>query len=66
METAPAKSLFKSKTVLLNALIGLAVFYPPVGAWVQQHPDLTLQILAGINVLVRLGTKGKVALFPTE
>lgn len=63
-DTAP-KSVFKSKTLIVNALIALASLYPPVGGWVQGNPDTALQILAIVNFALRFVTKNKVVLFPS-
>ena len=57
------KPFFTSKTVLINGVIALAAFYPPVGSWISAHPEATLQGLAVVNVLVRLVTKGKITLY---
>lgn len=57
------KPLVASKTVIVNAIVALAAFYPPIGEWVSANPSLSLQILAGINFALRLVTKGKVVLF---
>lgn len=51
------------KTLIVNAIIALSALYPPVGGWVSENPELVLQILAGVNIALRLITKGKVRLF---
>lgn len=50
------------KTLIVNAIVALAAFYPPVGEWVQAHPELVLQAIAIINIGLRFATKGKVRL----
>ena len=60
--TAP-KTIFKSKTLIVNAIIAVASLYPPVGEWVQSNPDTALQALAVINFVLRLVTKNKIVLF---
>lgn len=59
-----SKSIFKSKTAGVNLLIMLASLYPPVGGVVATHPQETILVLGGINLLLRLVTKKKVQLFP--
>jgi len=51
------------KTLIVNAVIAAASLYPPVGTWVSQNPETVLQIIAGVNILLRLVTKGKVRLW---
>ena len=62
-KTEAPKTLFKSKTLIVNAVIALASFYPPVGEWVTSNPETSLQILAGLNLILRLITKGRITLF---
>ena len=59
----PTKSVFKSKTVLVNLVIALAALYPPVQEWVQAHPEQTLIGITAINAALRYVTKGRVSLF---
>ena len=61
--TAP-KPIFKSKTVLVNAAAAAAVFYPPITAVVQSNPEATIGLFALLNLILRLVTRQKVALFP--
>ncbi len=57
------KPLYLSKTVLVNTLVGLgSLFYPPLSAWILAHPEAALQIMAVLNVGLRLITKGKATL----
>ena len=57
------KPLYLSMTVLVNTAIGLgSLFYPPLSAWILAHPDTAMQIMAGINILLRIRTKGKITL----
>lgn len=60
------KSLFASKTVLLNGLVAVAALFPAVKAWCASHPDLVLYGLAGANFVLRLATKQAVELFPAD
>ena len=63
MESTAPKPVFKSKTLIVNAIVAVASLYPPVGEWVSANPDTALQGLALINLILRLVTKGKVVLF---
>jgi len=65
MNANAPKSIFKSKTLIVNALIALASLYPPVGGWVQANPETALQLLALVNFALRFITKNKVSLFPS-
>lgn len=51
------------KTLIINLLISASALYPPVGEWVSANPELVLQIMAGVNIGLRLITKGKVRLW---
>lgn len=62
--TIPTKSVFTSKTMAVNAVVLAASFVPAVNDWVTANPALALQILAGINALMRWITKGRVSLLP--
>jgi hypothetical protein len=62
----PTKSLFKSKTLIVNAVIGLAALYPPAADWVSHNATLALSIIGIANVALRLVTKGRVTLFGSE
>lgn len=62
----PTKSLFKSKTAIVNAAIALAPLYPPAMTWIQANPALTLQIIVGVNFILRLVTHARVSLFGAD
>ena len=57
------KSIFRSKTLAIQAATLAAAFYPPITAFVAAHPEETLGILALANTILRFVTKGKVSLF---
>lgn len=61
METS--KPIFASKTALLNTLAALAMFYPPASAFIAANPELSIGVIAGLNIAVRFVTKEKVRLF---
>lgn len=61
--TEAPKPLVKSKTVIVNALIALSAFFPPVQQFVQAHPTETLIGIGVLNGLLRYITKGRVVLF---
>jgi uncharacterized membrane protein YadS len=57
------KKPWLSKTVWVN-LIGalLALVYPPAGEWIAAHPEVTMGLFAGLNVILRLVSKDKISL----
>jgi len=62
-QNAETKTVFASKTIAVNAIIALATLYPPIGAWVSANPELTLHVLAAINIGIRFLSKKRLALF---
>lgn len=63
---APTKSIFTSKTAIINVLIALGTAYPPVGQWVKDNPQLALYILGAINFILRTLTKHRVVLWNSD
>lgn len=59
----PPKSIAKSKTIIVNAIIAGSAFIPGVQSFVQAHPDEVLLAIGVANTLLRLVTKGRVQLF---
>jgi len=57
------KSLFASKTVILNALAAIAVIYPPAAAIVSENPELAVGALTVLNFILRIVTSKRVQLF---
>jgi hypothetical protein len=57
------KSLFASKTVILNMIAALAMVYPPAAAAVATNPELTVAGLTFANFILRLVTSKKIQLF---
>lgn len=49
--------------MIVNALIALSAFFPPVQSFVQAHPTETLIGIGVLNGLLRYITKGRVVLF---
>lgn len=58
-----AKPLYQSKTAVVNAIIAIVPLYPPAAAWVSANPGTTLVIIGLVNVVLRIITKGRIALF---
>ena len=54
------KVFWKSKTLWVNLIIAGVAFFPAVKESVS--PDVVIQIVAGVNLLLRLVTKGSVVL----
>lgn len=60
------KSIFQSKTMLVNGVVVIASFFPGIRDWMQAHPDTTMQLVAGANLVLRTITSGKVNLFGSD
>ena len=60
------KSIFQSKTVILNALAAVSVFVPSVSGLVAKEPELVVGALSLANFLLRMFTSKKVQFFPGE
>jgi hypothetical protein len=59
-----SKPAYLSKTLWVNLLVGgLALFLPGAKEWVAAHPEVATGALAGVNILLRLVTKGKLELW---
>lgn len=61
--SAPTKSVFTSKTAIINVVIALGAAYPPVGRWVQANPQVTLMAVGALNVVLRSVTHHRLTLF---
>lgn len=57
------KSLFASKTVILNMIAALAMIYPPASAVVATNPELTVATLTLANFILRMVTSKRIQLF---
>lgn len=57
------KSLFASKTVILNMIAALAMVYPPAAAVVATNTEITVAALTLANFILRLVTSKKIQLF---
>lgn len=62
MEPQAVKSPFLSKTNWLNFVMATAAFFPEAQAFIVGHPGLSVGVLAGANILLRLVTKSKLSL----
>lgn len=64
------KSIFKSKTAALSFITTVAAavsfFHPEVGVWVAESSSVILAVLGVAGFALRLATKEKVSLFPSE
>lgn len=66
MESKPA---YLSKTVLLNALIGIFAvvsslgFLPSIKPFLEGHTDIILMVMSGIGIGLRMISKGKIDLY---
>lgn len=59
MET---KRPWQSKSNWVGLLLAIAPFFPQVKEFTSANPDLTLQIVGGIMILLRQVTKGKITI----
>ena len=64
------KSIFKSKTAALGFITSLAgvvgFFVPSVSDWVAANAPAILSGLGVVGIVLRLATKDKVSLFPSD
>lgn len=56
------KPFYLSRTVIVNAIIAAAAFYPPAREYFQANPELTLSAIGAIGVFLRFITRGRVVL----
>lgn len=64
MSDEKAKKPWLSKTLWANLLMAIIAFIPwaPLQSWIAGNPDLVLQILAGVNIVLRMLTDSKIQL----
>ena len=48
--------------LIVNTILILSAYYPPVQEWVKAHSVETMQLVCAANWLLRLVTKGKISL----
>lgn len=48
-----AKKPWKSKTLLANAIVALASFFPPVSNWIGANPETFGLIISALNIGLR-------------
>lgn len=57
------KKPWQSKTLIVNLIMALgAVFVPAVKEFIVANPETVTFIFAGINAVLRLVTKGRIAI----
>ena len=56
------KKPWQSKTNWTGLLIALASFFPSVHTWVAANPDAFMQIVAGVTMILRFVSKGKITI----
>lgn len=61
-EVAEAKKPWKSKTNWVALVMAVLSFFPSIGSWVSQNPEIFMQITAGLIAILRWATKGKVSI----
>ena len=57
------KSIFTSKTAILNTIAALSMIYPPAAAVVSTNPELTVSVLTLANFILRMVTSKRIQLF---
>jgi hypothetical protein len=57
-----SKKPWQSKTLIMNAIIALAAFYPPAAEFVKTNTEAALMTLGLIGMILRMVTKGKVVI----
>lgn len=57
-----SKKPWFSRSIIFNLLFALSAFYPPVGNWMKDHVEILASIWGGLNVVLRMLTKGKIVL----
>ena len=60
---SPSKPIYRSKTFWLNVVAAVAALCPPVGSFLAANPEVSVILLTGANVLVRLVTKDQVSFY---
>jgi len=54
--TQPAKPVYASKTVIVNAVMALAALHPATSAFVSANPEVATVVAAAVNVALRFVT----------
>jgi carbon monoxide dehydrogenase subunit G len=62
----PSKSVFKSKTILLNLILAFAACFPQVQAFVAENPLAVTLAITLVNGFLRLVTSGKISLISDD
>lgn len=53
---------WESKTLWAALIVAIAGFIPPVGQWINEHPDYFSMVLGGLFGGLRLITKDKISI----
>lgn len=56
------KPFYLSKTVVVNAIIGVCALIPVAKDWVSANPGTTLAIVSGLGVALRFISGGRIVL----
>ena len=57
-----SKKPWLSKTIWTNLLMAVLAFFPDAQDWIADYPQLVMLLFVGVNVILRLVTKGKIEL----
>lgn len=57
------KKPWQSKTIILNFVVAAsALFYAPVGEWINAHPTEVASLFAILNIVLRVVSKDKIGI----
>ena len=65
MELKPVletKKPWLSKTIIINAALGLAAFFPPALEWMKSNTEIVMAGFSILNIILRAVTKDKISL----
>lgn len=57
-----SKKPWLSKTLIMNAVVALAAFYPPAAEFVKANAEMCLMSLGMVGMALRMFTKGAISL----
>lgn len=62
MEPMETKKPWQSKTIWINIVCALLPLVPQLRNYVALYPDLSVTLITGVNLLLRVVTKNKISL----
>lgn len=61
-EPLKSKKPYLSKTIILNAALAVAAFFPAALAWMQANMEIVVSGIGVINIILRAVTKDKISI----